>query len=361
MLPTAAQSEAEPAREGEAVASPASIAGPSTPASDEPSGRGSQPATGPGPAPRPDRSRSERAPAAGDPAAGGALARPVACRSFQRPCRARQKGHEGCLCNSAACQKQCCRASRLDPEARFIHYEGGNGKAAPPDALGERRKEEEEKGGGRNVFGYRGVANRVLDDRWSVAWALSSDLFPANLDEASLFLQGLAWLALHLAWLKIGEWLDDAAIGFEACLKAIWALGALRMVDIRADKADSDFEVCLRRGYEGRGYPLCAHGYVMHSSGYDRGRHRTKWVCNQACRREPRREGEPVSPVEGCPYLDEAHPLGQVRNVALAFPNGSVLLAREIPFVWAAARAGRPATGGAISRRVATARWKPSG
>ena len=260
----------------------------------------------------------------------------------QRSCPARQKGHEGCLCNTAACQQRCHRASTLDPEARFIHYEGRNkatgqpatkGSASPaPAPNGSKEPNRGEKGGGRNVFGYRSVADRVLDDRWYVGWTVASDLYPASTGENTILPERLDWLALHLPWLKIGEWLDDSAVGYEECLKKIWALGALRMVDIRADKADGDFEVCLRRGYDGRGYPLCAHGYVMHPNGYDRGRRRTKWVCNQACRREPRREGEPVSPVEGCPYLDEARPLGQVRNVGLAFPNGSLRLAREIPY-----------------------------
>ena len=253
------------------------------------------------------------------------------CPAPRRPCRARRGGHEGCLCNSAACQQRCCRASTLDRQARFIHYEGHNGKAVPLDALNEGSKEEA-KGGGRNVFGYRSVADRVLDDRWAIAWTVASDLYPANVEEGSIFLKGLVWLQIHLPWLRIGEWLDDAAVGYEECLRAIWALGALRMVDIRADKADGDFEVCLRRGYDARGYPLCAHGYAMHPNGYDRGRRRTKWVCNQACRREPRREGEAASPPSGCPYLDETRPLGQARNVGLAFPNGSVRLAREIPF-----------------------------
>lgn len=249
-----------------------------------------------------------------------------------RTCRARRRGHEGCLCNTDACQEQCCRASTLDRQARFIHYEGRNNRTVGPEGAQDKTDgKEKKKSSGRNVFGYRSVADRVLDDRWSVAWTVASDLYPANSDECSLFLAGLAWLALNLAWLKIGEWLDDAAIGFEVCLRAIWALGALRMVDIRADKGDGDFEVCLNRGYDGRGYPLCAHGYVMHSNGYDRQRRRATWVCSQACRREPRREGEAVSPVEGCPYLDPSHPLGQVQHVGLAFPNGSVRLAREIP------------------------------
>ncbi len=263
----------------------------------------------------------------------GAAATPeLASPRPQRPCRARRGAHEGCLCDTDACRQQCARASRLDPEARFIHYEGRNNRPAGPDQGREKPEGVEKRGRGRNVFGYRSVADRVLDDRWSVAWTVASDLYPANKDEASLFLAGLVWLALHLAWLKIGEWLDDAAIGFEACLRAIWALGALRMVDIRADKGDGDFEACLDRGYDGRGHPLCAHGYVMRANGYDRKRRRTTWVCSQACRREPRREGELVSPVAGCPFLDPARPLGQVRHVGLAFPNGSVRLAREIPF-----------------------------
>lgn len=272
--------------------------------------------------PEPPPEEAPPAPAASTPAPQPASPTP------RRGCRARQGAHGGCLCDSAACQQQCCQASRLDPEARFIHYSGRN-KAAPPDAPQEGSKEEQ---GGRKVFGYRSVADRVLDDRWSVAWTVASALYPATTDERTIFGQGLIWLALHLAWLKIGEWLDDAAIGFEECLRAIWALGALRMVDIRADKADGDFEVCLRRGYDGRGHPMCAHGYVMRPNGYDRKRRRAKWVCSQVCRREPRREGAPVSPVEGCPYLDETRPLGQVRNVGLAFPNGSLRLAREIPY-----------------------------
>ncbi len=261
--------------------------------------------------------------AASTPETAAAASAPhTASPAPQRPCRARRGEHEGCRCDTAACQQQCCRASELDREARFIHYEGRNKKAVGPDAPRESGKGED-KSSGRNVFGYRSVADRVLDDRWSVAWTLSSDLHPANTDEASLFLAGLVWLILHLPWLTIGEWLDDAAIGFEVCLKAIWALGALRMVDLRADQGDGDFEVCLGRGYDGHGYPLCAHGYRMHSNGYDRQRRRATWVCGQACRRQPRREGEPVSPVEGCPYLDSSRPLGQVRHVGLAFPNGS--------------------------------------
>ena len=104
------------------------------------------------------------------------------------------------------------------------------------------------------------------------------------------------------------------------------------MVDIRADKGDNDWETCLKRGYDGRGYPLCQHGYPMRSNGHDYEKQRTKWVCAQVCRREPLRKGEPIQPVEGCPYLDEARPLGCVVNVAKTLPDGSIRLAREIPY-----------------------------
>lgn len=71
----------------------------------------------------------------------------------------------------------------------------------------------------------------------------------------------------------------------------------------------------------------------LRPNGYDHERRRAKYVCAQLCTREPLHEKGPVvEPPPGCPYLDEAHPLGQVRNVGRAFPDGSVRLAREIPY-----------------------------
>jgi len=176
------------------------------------------------------------------------------------------------------------------------------------------------------------VADRILDDRFAVGWTAQSKLYPANTDERAIFVAGQQSLTARLPDLKIGEWLDDAGVGYQECLDAIWRLGALRMVDIRADQGDHDPEVCLRRGYDGEGHPQCCHGYVMRANGYDYERRRTKYVCAQVCRREPRREGEGVARVEGCPYLDEARALGQVTNVGRTLPDGSVRLAREIPF-----------------------------
>ncbi len=240
-----------------------------------------------------------------------------------RPCRARGKALEGCSCDTEACKESCRRASNLDPEARFIHYQGN--KAKHGDAKGGLTK-------GKDVFGYRSVADRILDDRFSVAWTARSHLYPANTDERTIFKEGLLGFKTRLPQVKIGEWLDDSGVGYGECLDAVWEIGALRMVDLRADKGDQDFEVCLGRGYDGKGRPLCIHGYPMSSNGYDSDRRRAKYVCNQLCTREPLHEKEPVSPVEGCPYLGESRPLGQVRNLGRAFPDGSVRLAREIPY-----------------------------
>lgn len=246
-----------------------------------------------------------------------------------RVCRAREKGLPGCACDTEACGERCQRASTLDPEARFIHYEGHNNKAGETKAGGKASKEGKSKG--IDVFGYRSVADRGIDDRFSAAWTAVSSLYSANTDERTIFAQRLAKLRELFPDLKIGEWLDDAGVGYGECLNAIWELGAIRMVDIRADDGDTNFDVCVGRGYDGHGHPLCPHGYHLHSNGYDYDSRRRKYVCRQACRKEARREGEEVCAVKGCPYLDDPS-LGFTTNLGRAFPNGSMRLTRDIPY-----------------------------
>ncbi len=244
-----------------------------------------------------------------------------------RACRARENGLPGCACDSPACQERCERASVLDPEARFIHYEGHN-----------KGDGTESKTKGTDVFGYRSIADRVLDDRFAVAWTARSSLYPANTDERTVFVDRLAHLQKALSGLSIGEWIDDAGVGYDHCLEAIWELGAIRMVDVRGDASDKDPESCLRRGYDGHGHPLCPHGYCLHSNGYDYAERRRKYVCRQACRKEPpwraegtEKERETIHAVEGCPYLDGSS-MGFVVNVGRSLPDGSTRLAREIPY-----------------------------
>ena len=254
----------------------------------------------------------------------------------RRPCRAREHGLEGCACDGADCQRQCRRASRLDPQARFIHYAGHNRPSAQPTpgaAAGRGRGGPGRRANkGTDVFGYRSMAERALDDRYAVAWTLRSRLYPANTDERTIFVERLQALRATFPDLTIGEWLDDAGVGFSDCLAAIWQLGALRMVDLRADKTDADPEICLRRGYDARGRPLCPHGYALRANGYDSERRRAKYVCAQACGREPPPAGGPLQPVADCPYLDPDRPAGFVVNVGRTLPDGSLRLAREVPY-----------------------------
>ncbi|MDI7276682.1 MAG: hypothetical protein QME94_11945 [Anaerolineae bacterium] len=282
--------------------------------------------------PLPDSGSSGQEASGEGSAAGEATPQP------KRPCRAQERGLEGCACHPPACQLRCRRASALDPEARFVHHEWPDKRAGKqgPEAT-------EHKGRGLNVFGYLSEAERLIDDRFAVAWTLRSRLRPANASESSDFPERIAQLQARFPDLPIGEVLADSGQGYPDCLEAIWQVGALRMVDIRAAEGDANPEACLQRGYDGEGHPLCAHGYPLYYQGYEAKRRRATWVCRRACRRKPRREGEPVRPVEGCPYLEGERPLGQIVHVGKTLPDGSLRLAREIPYgskVWKA-RYGR--------------------
>ncbi|MGQ9684203.1 MAG: hypothetical protein ACUVX9_16860 [Anaerolineae bacterium] len=245
----------------------------------------------------------------------------------KRPCRARANRHEGCACDTSACRERCRRASSLDAEARFIHYHGHNRYPR-----GEAESNTTGKEQGIDVFGYRSIADRVLDDRFGISWTIRSVLRPANTDERAVFVEALNQLRQRFPDLEIGEWIDDAGVGYGDCLDVLWEARVLRMVDIRADPSDSNPDAWLSRGYDAQGHPLCPHGYRLHPNGYDAKRRRSKWVCRQACRRKPRREGEAVCPVQGCPYLDGRRPIGYVLNVSRTLPDGSNRLAREIPY-----------------------------
>jgi len=235
-----------------------------------------------------------------------------------RPCPAKEAGKEGCDCRDVACAQVCRRATPLDSEARYIHYEGRN-KTADLSPSGTAR--------GRDVYGYASAPDRLLDDRFACAWTLQTGgLYPANSDERKLFPASFARLQARYPWLKIGEVLADAALGYHDCLDPIWKARALRMVDIRADRTDADPHLRLRRGYDENGHPLCTHGYKMQPNGHDYRRRRTKWCCDKTCRQDAER------PLPDCPYLTAGHKHGQVVNVGRTLPDGCVRLAREVPY-----------------------------
>lgn len=234
-----------------------------------------------------------------------------------RPCPAKEAGKEGCEYTDEACAEACRRATPLDMEARYIHYEGRNKEADLPTKHDSQ---------GRDVYGYASNPDRLLDDRFACAWTIRTGLHPANADERELFPESFAYLQARFPYLDIGEVLADAALGFQCCLDPIWEAGALRMVDIRADKNDQDPETQLRRGYNEKGHPLCIHGYKMSPNGHDYQRRRTKWACKNSCLKDPK------CPGPDCPYLAPEHKHGQVVNVGRTLPDGSVRLAREVPY-----------------------------
>jgi hypothetical protein len=235
-----------------------------------------------------------------------------------RPCPAKEAKKEGCDCSTDDRAQACRRTTPQDPEARYIHYEGRNKKG---DLLSSGAAR------GRDVYGYASAPDRLLDDHFACAWTLrTGGLYPANSDERKLFPASFARLQTRFPWLKIGEVLADAALGFQDCLDPIWRSGALRMVDIRASKEDGNQDLRVRRGYDEHGHPLCTHGYKMRANGHDYKRRRTKWCCEKTCRDDAERA------VPDCPYLEENHQHGQVVNVGRTLPGGCVRLAREVPY-----------------------------
>lgn len=233
-----------------------------------------------------------------------------------RRCAAREAGQRGCSCDEERCRDCCVRATPRDREARFIHYDGRNKEG---DLAGAEK-------GGRDVYGYRSSAIRLIDDRFACAWTLRIGLYPANTDERDIFPKSYTALLARFPWLRVGEVLADAALGYECCLKPIWESGALRMVDIRAAEGDRDREKQLQRGYNEHGHPLCPHGYPMHPNGHDYGRRRTAWCCEKGCEQE---DGQ--APPD-CPYRAAEYRHGYTVHVGYTLPDGSVRLAREIPY-----------------------------
>lgn len=253
-----------------------------------------------------------------------------------RRCRAREKKLPGCACDTPACQERCRRASRLDPEARFIRYAGNNdkhGRHKEAAAQSESAAQPKRPAKGVDVFGQRSMGDRILDDRFAVAWTVFTTLYPANTDERTIFVARLAQLGQRLPWLRLGEILSDSALGYAEPLNAIYDLGALRMVDIRAHPSDEDAAACVVRGYDGQGHPFCPHGYHLYSNGYDYDRQQAKWVCRQRCQKEPLKEGEASRPVLGCEWLGARDAVGFSRRVGRTLgADDKERLARDIPY-----------------------------
>jgi hypothetical protein len=246
-----------------------------------------------------------------------------------RSCPAKEKGKQGCECSDEECATNCRHATPLDPQARFLVYAGNNKRARiTPNTLVQTRRRRSRVS--RMVYGYYSYAGQLLDDGLSTYWILPAAFGSATCGDPALFPGNFAYLQTRFSWLKIGEVLADAGACEQTCLDAIWDAGALRMVDICAHKSDDDPETRLKRGYDENGHPLCPFGYVLHSNGYDYDRRRTKWRCAKGCQRDSE------NPIPECDYLKAKYKHGYTTTVGRTHSDGTVRLAREIPY-------GRPA------------------
>jgi hypothetical protein len=238
----------------------------------------------------------------------------------QRPCPARDKGFEGCRCDTNACQQVCCLTTPRDLEARLIHYTGSNqnGQVNTKTA--------------RNVYGYRSYAQLFCDADLHIAWVAHDSVHPANTDERTIFPPDFEHVRQRLPKLRIGEVIADAALGFKDCLDPIYDAKAIPVIVIRHDDSDEDDTACKLRGYDKNGYPLCAHGYLMSFNGLDYERLRATWACRQSCTRLPDAQPADID----CPFRNPDQPLGQIRHIQRAFihPDGSrhERLARLYPY-----------------------------
>jgi hypothetical protein len=176
------------------------------------------------------------------------------------------------------------------------------------------------------VYGYYSYAGQLLDDEIATYWILPAALGSATDKDPDLFPGNFTYLRTRFPWLKVGQVLADAGACEQSCLDAIWEAGALRMVDTCAHKSDDDPETRLTRGYDENGHPLCPFGYVLHSNGYDYGRRRAKWRCAKRCQHDAK------NPVPECPYLEAEYQHGYTVTVGRTHADGSVRLAREIPY-----------------------------
>lgn len=242
-----------------------------------------------------------------------------------RPCPAREKGKRGCDCITTDCVEVCRYATPRDPEARFVVYTGNN-KRAKRNPNTPRRPEDRRSRPSRMVYGYYSYAGQLQDDALATYWVLPGGFGSATCGDVSLFPDNFSYLQERFPWLMIDEVLADAGICEQTCLDAIWEAGALRMVDIRAHAADADPQIRLARGYDEKGHPLCPFGYVLHPNGYDYDRRRAKWRCAKRCRRDPARSAA------DCDYLSSDHNHGYTVTIGRTHADGTVRLAREIPY-----------------------------
>jgi hypothetical protein len=260
---------------------------------------------------------------------------PLTQQQPTRPCPAKagDKPHRGCDCTTPACRQICRHATPRDPQARLVVYTGSNMSADNPN----RTLTAPAHGTAHGIlrYGYRSQPLQLVDVRWHTSYVLLDDFLPAPEREENPSAALLQQTPTFYPTLHIASTAGDAGLGYAAYLHSAYALKIKRLVDLRGHETDTNKEQWLRRGYDDKGRPLCAHGYTMSANGFDAQRQRHKWICAQACltAAEPclRVANAPYPPTE-CPYRTADHPSGQITNVGERFGDGSIRLVRDVAY-----------------------------
>lgn len=248
-----------------------------------------------------------------------------------RPCPAKEKGRQGCNCDTSACASACRYATPRDPEARFVWYSGSNHGSDNPNQPTNPAQAKKKRGKGR--YGYRSLPLQLADPVRRFSLVLLDDFLPANQREENPAAALLLQLLTYYPDLSVDTVAGDAGFGYDRVLQVIYRdLNARRAIDLRAVKSDRDKALWPTRGYDDKGRPICPYGYALKSNGFDFRRRRHKWLCNHSCRNGATpvvHLQQTTYPPEECPHLHQ--PYGLIINVADRFKDHSIRLVRDIP------------------------------
>jgi hypothetical protein len=250
-----------------------------------------------------------------------------------RPCPAKDKGREGCDCDTQACIFACRYATPRDPVARFIWYEGSNQPRKNPNRSTDPKRAKKVRGKAR--YGYRSVPIQLAESFRRFSIVLLDDFLPANQREENPVAALLLQLATLYPDLSVDAAAGDAGFGYDLILSIVYnSLRARRVIDLRAHSTDANEALWPVRGYDDKGRPICPFGYAFTANGFDFSRQRHKWFCGRACRNgtDPAVCLEDVTyPPGECAYLGPDHPRGCLLNVGECFKDKSIRLVRDIP------------------------------
>jgi hypothetical protein len=249
-----------------------------------------------------------------------------------RACPARDKGREGCRCDTPACALVCGHAPTRDPEARCVYYAGSNQPATSPN---RPAAEPATPSKGKLFYGYRSLPLQLADAARHCSLILFDDVCAANAYEPHPIAAHLLQLAAVYPTLHVDAVAGDANFGHDLILRIVHhQVRARRVIGLRAHETDRDKTQWLLPGYDDTGRPVCPYGSAFTANGFETDRLRHKWFCGQACLHslDPVvRLADVTYPPPECAYQAATHPNGKVLNIAECFEDKSTRLVRDIP------------------------------